>query len=366
MKIFFLKLYKSKPNTNLEFSAPETLTMNPNPPTGQSETEVTKLLHLKSLAEIIPDDFVTCDRIIRNPLPGTGNSLPQKRAAPTPTATPAKKAHKPATKPRTPKLKATKPKIHYTAESLDSDLETLEEVQSRADWPMWQHALEAEYNSFRKHKVFGPTINNLAKHPIGHMLIFIRKFDARGTVRRYKIRLVAHGFSRRPEIDFDQIYFHVMDTISFIFLLALKIQLPLYIYLLDVVTTYLHGVLNTKLFIVLPPGFLRTVPAAIPGKHTGLQIMKAFYGLKQAGRTWYHHLCNYLISKAFVYNPTLPCIFTSTNKIGFVIVTVYLDNLNVIGMPDLCKYTQDLLVQHFDMKILGQTTYCLGFANSAF
>jgi hypothetical protein len=29
-------------------------------------------------------------------------------------------------------------------------------------------------------------------------------------------------------------------------------------------------------------------------------------------------------------------------------------------MPDLCKYTQDLLVQNFDMKILGKITYCLG------
>ena len=79
----FLKLYKSESNTNLEFSTPKTLTMNPDPPTGLSETKVTKLLHLKSLAEIILDDFTTCDRIIRNPLPGTRNSLPQKNAAPT-------------------------------------------------------------------------------------------------------------------------------------------------------------------------------------------------------------------------------------------------------------------------------------------
>ena len=126
------------------------------------------------------------------------------------------------------------------------------------------------------------------------------------------------------------------------------------------VTAYLHGVLDTKLFIVPPPGFIQSAPAAISGKHTGLQIMKALYGLKQAGRTWYHHLCNYLISKGFVHNPTIPCIFTLTNAICFIIVAVYVDDLNVIGMPDLCKYTQYLLVQHFDMKILSKTTYCLG------
>jgi hypothetical protein len=150
---------------------------------------------------------------------------------------------------------------------------------------MWQQALEAEYNSLRKHKVFGPTVNNLDKHPIGHKLIFTRKFDANDNVTRYKVRLVAHGFSQRPGIDFDQTYSHVMDTISFRFLLALTVQLSLHIYLLDVVTVYLYGVLDTKLFIVPPPGFIRFVPTAIPGKHTGLQIMKVLYGLKQAGRT---------------------------------------------------------------------------------
>jgi hypothetical protein len=50
--------------------------MNPDPPTGLSETKVTKLLHLKSLAEKVPDGSASGDRIIRNPLSGTGNSLP--------------------------------------------------------------------------------------------------------------------------------------------------------------------------------------------------------------------------------------------------------------------------------------------------
>jgi hypothetical protein len=163
---------------------------------------------------------------------------------------------------------------------------------------------------------------------------------------------VAQGFSQKPGIDFDQTYSHVIDTISFRFLLALTVQTSLHIFLLDVVTAYLHGVLDIKLFIVPPPGFLRSVHAAAPSKHTCLQIIKTLYRLKHVGRTWYHHLCHCLISKDFVYNPILPCIFTLANQIGFVIVAVYVDDINVIGLPELCKYTQDQLVQQFDMKIL--------------
>ena len=210
---------------------------------------------------------------------------------------------------------------------------------------MWQKSLEVEYTSLRKHKVFGPTITNLDKHPIGHRFIFTRKFDANGTVIRYRVCLVAQGFSLRPGIDFDETHSPVMDTISFQLLMALTVQLSLHIFLLDVVTTYLHGILDTKLFIVPPPGFMKNILAAALDKHTSLQIMKALYGLNQTGCTWYHHLCNYLISKGFVHNLILPCVFILSNTVGFVNVAVYVDNLNVIGLHELCTYMQELLVQ---------------------
>ena len=103
-----------------------------------------------------------------------------------------------------------------------------------------------------KHKVFGFIVRDLDKTPIGHKLNFARKPDASGNIIRYKVRFVAQGFSQRPGVDFNQTYSPVINTISFRFLLALTIQLSLHIYLLDVVTTYLHGVLDTKLFIVPP------------------------------------------------------------------------------------------------------------------
>ena len=47
----------SKPNTPLEFWAPETLTMNPDPRTALTDSEVKKILDLKSLAEKLPNGF---------------------------------------------------------------------------------------------------------------------------------------------------------------------------------------------------------------------------------------------------------------------------------------------------------------------
>jgi hypothetical protein len=334
--------------TSLNFGAPETLTLNPDPPTPLTNTEVVKLLNLKSLAETTPDGFSTQPRIIRHPLRGTGSILPQKRPDLTPSTS------KPIKQPR----------IHYTTESIDSptppDPTTLDQAMASPDWSHWKAAIETEYASLRKHGVFAEIATDLDKQPIGHKLIFTRKLNSQGRTLRYKVRLVAQGFTQRPGVDYDQTYSPVMDTTSFRYLLALSIQFTLKIYLLDVVTAYLHGNLDTKLHLTPPPGFLKSIPKPKPGKFTGLRICKALYGPKQSGRAWYHHLCHFLISQGFIHNNTIPCIFTYTTPASFVILAVYVDDLNILGTPELCQYAQNLLTNNFDMKYLGQTSYCLG------
>ena len=230
----------------MNFGAPETLTLNPDPPTSLSNTEVLKLLNLRALVENTLDGFSTQPRIIRNPLPGTCHTLYRRESEPA------------RVNPKPTKI----PKILYTIESLDSnpDPTTLDEATKRSDWPSWKTAIETEYSSLRKHQGFGETAIDLDKPPIGHKLIFTRKLDSPGRVLRYKVKLVAQGFTQRPSIDYDQTYSPVMDSVSFRYLLALSIQLSLKVYLLDVVTAYLHGNLDTTLYLNPPPGFLKSIP----------------------------------------------------------------------------------------------------------
>jgi len=80
----FPSIATPKPSPGLEFWAPETLTMNPDPCTALADSEINKLLHLKSLAKKLPDGFSNTTRITHNPLPSAGPSplivLPQKRS----------------------------------------------------------------------------------------------------------------------------------------------------------------------------------------------------------------------------------------------------------------------------------------------
>jgi hypothetical protein len=52
---------------------------------------------------------------------------------------------------------------------------------------------------------------------------------------RYKARLVAQGFTQKPDIDYDEIYSPVMSGITFRYLISLAMQMNLYIQLMDVV-----------------------------------------------------------------------------------------------------------------------------------
>ena len=151
-----------------------------------------------------------------------------------------------------------------------------------------------------------------------------------------------------------------MDSTSFRYLLSLVVQMALETRLLDVVTSYLYGDLDTHIHIKPPPEFLPHTTPAQPGRFYGLRICKALYGLKQSGRTWYHHLKSFLFSHEFQTHPTLPCVFVLKDTTGFVILVVYVDDLKSIGTPTLSKHVETLLTKHFEMKVLGRTSYCLG------
>jgi len=48
------------------------------------------------------------------------------------------------------------------------------------------------------------------------------------------------------------------------------------------------------------------------------------------------------------------------SKIEFVIIAVYVDDINIVGTPNEITKTIDCLEKEFEMKDLGRTKFCLG------
>jgi hypothetical protein len=75
---------------------------------------------------------------------------------------------------------------------------------------------------------------------------------------------------------------------------------------------------------------------------------------------WYKHLHDFLLHHHFSHDQALPCLFTLQHSSGFVVIAVYVDDLNLVGTPTTCQHAMDLLTNQFEMKLLGKTSFCLG------
>ena len=86
----------------------------------------------------------------------------------------------------------------------------------------------------------------------------------------------------------------------------------------------------------------------------------SLYGLKQTGRMWYQHISQYLLSHGFKSDDICPCIFIKHYLKEFVIIAIYVDDLNIIGTSNDIEDVVAMLSRQFEMKDLGLTIFCLG------
>ena len=90
---------------------------------------------------------------------------------------------------------------------------------------MWKEAFEVELNSLSKIEVFGIVVQTPeCVKTLGYKWVFVRKRDKNNEITRYKVRLVAQGFSQRPEVDYEETYSSVVDTITLRFLISLAVS----------------------------------------------------------------------------------------------------------------------------------------------
>ena len=100
--------------------------------------------------------------------------------------------------------------------------------------------------------------------------------------------------------------------------------------LMDVVTAYLYGSLDSDLYMKVPDGI------SIPNQGTNrnmycVKLKRSLYGLKQSGRMWYNRLSEYLMQKGYSNSDDCPCVFIKRSSSGFCIISMYVDDISIIG-----------------------------------
>ena len=127
--------------------------------------------------------------------------------------------------------------------------------------------------------------------PLGSNLItckwiFVTKWNADGSLNKYKARLVARGFMQVHGLDYFDTFAPTVCLIAIRAMLATANSSSMVCHSLDIHTAFPHAPLpdNCQCFMQAPTGY------APPANRAGncVRLRKALYGLKRAPHKWNH------------------------------------------------------------------------------
>jgi hypothetical protein len=75
---------------------------------------------------------------------------------------------------------------------------------------------------------------------------------------------------------------------------------------------------------------------------------------------WYNRLKEFLLNKGYSNNDDCPGVFIHKLSTRFCIISIYVDDLNIIGTELDINEARDHLKMEFEMNDLGKTKFCLG------
>jgi hypothetical protein len=220
----------------------------------------------------------------------------------------------------------------------------------------WQATMQEEIDSVKRNQTW-----ELADLPQGHHAITLKwvyklKRNEVGDIVKHKARLVARGFMRLEEIDFDDVFVPVACMESVRLRLMLAAQEGWQVHHMDVKSTFLNGDLKEEVYAHQSAGF---IVAGQEGKV--LRLRKTLYGLRQAPRAWNSKLDDTLKKMDFVQSEHEHTMYRRSHGDDILLVGVYVDDL-VITRSSLAAMEEfkEEMKRAFLMSDLGLLSFYLG------
>ncbi len=181
------------------------------------------------------------------------------------------------------------------------------------------------------------------------------KYNADGSMSKYKVRLVAKGYAQNYGIDYEETYNLVTKMITIRTIITMAIAKGWSLHQMNVNNVFLHGDLHEEMYIEQPLGYVdQTHPNLV------YRLKKALYGLKQTPIAWSNKIGRYLVTSGFQTSNVDFSLYVKKTNHGIVVIITYVDDLIIIRNSDVNIFDlKKFLKQKFKMKDLGKLHYFL-------
>jgi len=226
---------------------------------------------------------------------------------------------------------------------------TLREALDGENAADWEKAWESELNSLRKNGTWRIESIPEGRKVVGCRWLFQRKQDG-----RFKVRLVAKGFSQQPGVDFHETFAPVAKFTTLRVLLALVAENDWELHSMDVKTAFLNGELEEEVFMQCPEGL-----DEVPGPGYACRLIKAIYGLRQSPRVWYHKIHTFFAQHDFYRSTQDYSLYINYER--RILALVYVDDLVLAAAGrEAIGWIKAKLTKSFEMTDLGELSTFLG------
>ncbi|GJR62054.1 ribonuclease H-like domain-containing protein [Tanacetum coccineum] len=224
--------------------------------------------------------------------------------------------------------------------------------------PNWYRAMLDEYTALIKNNTWILVPRPPDANIVRSMWLFRHKYNADGTLSRYKARLVANGSTQLAGIDVDETFSPVVKPATIRTVLSLAISRHWPVHQLDVKNAFLHGSLSETVYMHQPPSFWD--PQHLD--HVFL-FQRSLYGLKQAPRAWFQRFAAYAARVGFHHSRCDSSLFIYRQGEDTAYLLLYVDGIVLTAsFSDLLQQIINSLHAEFSMTDLGSLNYFLGIS----
>ncbi|KAL8104724.1 hypothetical protein AgCh_028795 [Apium graveolens] len=220
----------------------------------------------------------------------------------------------------------------------------------------WEMVMKNEIKAIEKNRTWKLVELPPDSKSIGLKWVFKLKWDVNRNITKHKARLVSKGYVQKKGVDFEEVFTPVTRLETVRLLLALAARNGWEVHYLDVKSAFMNGELEETVYLSQPEGFV------VEGKtHLVYQLIKAFYGLRQAPRTWYTKLSEFLERLGFEKCPCEHAVYTGRDGGEVLVIAVYVNDILVTGthFSNIKKFKCQM-GKEFEMTDLGKLYYYLG------